>query len=829
MSGEVDGPILEIEIQPNVTTTHTRRGKNNVDLLAFPVKLGIRGKLLIWFLAVALLPLLIAEYVAVRHAAHMLKAEVITNLSAATDAKARQVDAYFSEARHNIITLAHNPSMIDAVERFVAAFEIGGVTSDDYAAVDSELRPFLTYYQTYFEDEDRYYDLFLISPNGNVVFTVIKEDDFASNLLTGPYRDSELARSFQTAAASHVTDISDFRHYSPSNQPAGFITSPVFNEGRLIGVVALQMSVREINALASDYTGLGKTGETVFASKEGNELLFVAPLRHDPNAGFRRSVAIGSGDGLPVQLALQGRKGSGTSVDYRGKEILAAWRYLPEVRWGLVTKVDTSEAFASARRLQDWFLLVGIITAMVVGVAAVLVSRSMSNPIVQLIGGVKSMAAGSGHERVDIASADEFGELANEFNHMAERLSDNIEQISAQETRTQTILNSTADGIATIAEDGTVRSFNAAAEKLFACNAKDVVDSDIGRVSPMLKRLISEPNTNDGEVEIEGRSQNGQPIPLALRVTDMTCQDERLIIATLQDIGRRKQTESERERLFAGIYKAVEKLSAASSEILANTAQQSKSAQQQAAIVSETTTTVESVTHTAEEASARAQQVSGSARRADDVSQSGREAVNAAITAMQKVREQSESTAESILSLAERTQAIGEIVATVTDIAEQTNVLALNAAVEASRAGEFGKGFAVVAAEVKSLAERSKKSTLQIRQLLGVIQDATNQAVLSTEQGTRSIAEAGDVVTQVDVTINTLSETIGDAARAASQIVASATQQATAMSQISQSMTQADLAAQQTLEATRQAEQLAMDLNELGNQLMELVKQSNRD
>lgn len=800
-------------------------------------KLGIGGKLLLCFLAVALLPLALAGSWAVRHAANTLRNEVTTNLSSAVDAKARQVDTYFSEARHNVTTLAHNPSIIDAMQRFDAAYHGGGANSVDYAAVDDELRPFLKYYQSYYEDEDRYYDLFLISPQGDVVFTVMKEDDFATNLLTGPYRDTELARAFQTAATSHVTDISDFRHYAPSDEPAGFITAPVLKGERLVGVVALQMSVREIDELAADYTGLGHTGEIVFASREGEELLFVAPLRHDPQAAFQRKVRFGSQDSVPVQQALQGRKGSGIAIDYRGKETLAAWRYLPQIRWGLVVKVDTSEAFASARSLQQWFLVFGIVTMAVAALVALIVSRSISSPIARLIGSVRSIAAGGIQQRVDVTSTDEIGQLGDEFNRMAERLHENIEELSEQESRTQAILDSTADAILTIAEDGTVKSFNAAAARMFGFRSSEVVGHNVAMVVPSFAgshfnetfetALVSATSRLLGsESEVLGRRHSGEDVPLALRVAEMPFRGERTFIATLQDITERKRADVERRRLFDGIREAVSLLSEASAEILANTSQQTGVAQQQAALVSETTATVEEVTRSAAQASERARDVAGSARRADEVSQSGREAVGATIEAMRNVQGQSEATAEAILSLAERALTIGEIIATVTEIAEQTNVLALNAAIEASRAGESGKGFAVVAAEVKSLAGQSKHATQQIRGILGEIQKATKRAVTSTEQGTRSIEEAGEVVTRADATIKTLSETISDAARAATSIVASAAQQAAAMGQISQSMTEIDKQAHQALEATRRADQLAKDLNDLENRLKTLIQQS---
>jgi methyl-accepting chemotaxis protein len=187
------------------------------------------------------------------------------------------------------------------------------------------------------------------------------------------------------------------------------------------------------------------------------------------------------------------------------------------------------------------------------------------------------------------------------------------------------------------------------------------------------------------------------------------------------------------------------------------------------------------------------------------------------------VRSQVESIAENILTLAERAQAIGEIIATVSDIAEQTNVLALNAAVEASRAGEHGKGFAVVATEVKSLAEQSKKATAQVRQILSEIQKATNNAVLATEEGTKSAGQATDVVSQAGETIKQLSGTIAESARKAVRISASSSQQATGIAQLSDAVKHIEQVTRQSLIAVQEIEQEAQNLNALSVQLARLV------
>jgi methyl-accepting chemotaxis protein len=187
---------------------------------------------------------------------------------------------------------------------------------------------------------------------------------------------------------------------------------------------------------------------------------------------------------------------------------------------------------------------------------------------------------------------------------------------------------------------------------------------------------------------------------------------------------------------------AIAQLSSSSAEILAMTTQMASGAAETATAVSETTTTVEEVKQTAQVSSQKAKYVSETAQKASQVSQGGRKSVGDSIEGMSRIREQTESIAESIVRLSEQSQAIGEIIAAVNDLAEQSNLLAVNAAIEAAKAGEQGKGFAVVAQEVKSLAEQSKQATAQVRTILMDVQKATSAAVMATEQGSKAV-EAG--------------------------------------------------------------------------------------
>ena len=265
-------------------------------------------------------------------------------------------------------------------------------------------------------------------------------------------------------------------------------------------------------------------------------------------------------------------------------------------------------------------------------------------------------------------------------------------------------------------------------------------------------------------------------------------------------------------------------LGSAASEIVASTAQLAASASESAAAVSETTTTVEEVRQTAQVASQKAKLVSESAQKAAQSSQSGRKSTEDVGAGMNRIRQQMEAIAASMGRLSEQSQTIGQIIATVEDIATQSNLLAVNAAIEAAKAGEHGKGFGVVAQEVKSLAEQSRQATNQVRTILGDIQKATAAAVMATEQGSKAV-EAGTRQTEVaGDSIQALAGSVNEAAQAATQIAASSQQQLVGVDQVAGAMESIKQASAQNVAGAKQLETAARNLNELGQRLKQMVE-----
>ncbi len=275
----------------------------------------------------------------------------------------------------------------------------------------------------------------------------------------------------------------------------------------------------------------------------------------------------------------------------------------------------------------------------------------------------------------------------------------------------------------------------------------------------------------------------------------------------------------------ADLAEGVNVLASSASEILAATTQVASGAAETGTAIAQTTTTVEEVKQTAQNASEKAKYVSETAQKTTQVAHAGRKAVDASIEGMKRIQSQMESIAESVVKLSEQSQAIGEIIATVNDLAEQSNLLAVNAAIEAAKAGEQGKGFAVVAQEVKSLAEQSKQATAQVRTILNDIQKATSAAVLATEQGSKAVESGVKQSSEAGESIRQLSDSIVEAAQAATQIAASSQQQMVGTDQVAMAMENIKQASSQNVAGTKQAETAAHNLHSLGQKLKGLVEQ----
>jgi len=285
-----------------------------------------------------------------------------------------------------------------------------------------------------------------------------------------------------------------------------------------------------------------------------------------------------------------------------------------------------------------------------------------------------------------------------------------------------------------------------------------------------------------------------------------------------------KQRTADLSNVITEVKETVNVLASTSAQIMAATTQVATGTAETATAISETSTTVEEVQQASKQSAQKAKNVADSAQRVVLVFQNGQKAVEETIIGMNRIREQMDSIAQSVVRLSEQSQSIGDIISSVTDIADQSNLLAVNAAIEAAKAGEQGRGFAVVAQEIKYLASQSKQATLQVRNILNDVQKATGAAVMATEQGSKAVEAGLKQSTQAGEAIKSLAESSNEAVQASLQIVASAQQQVVGMDQIGVAMHNINQAGAETAVSMIQAEKSAKSLHELGVKLKELIE-----
>lgn len=269
---------------------------------------------------------------------------------------------------------------------------------------------------------------------------------------------------------------------------------------------------------------------------------------------------------------------------------------------------------------------------------------------------------------------------------------------------------------------------------------------------------------------------------------------------------------------------ATNDLNAATTEIRASTQEQAASVEEQLAAVQETAATVDEITHSGAQISRRAQEVIAQAQATAQVSDSGLSAVGDTAQAMDAIREQAEAVATNIVALSEKTQAIGDIIATVNDVSERSHLLALNASIEAAAAGEQGRSFAIVASEMKLLADQAKGATRNVRAILGDIQRGINSSVMLTEEAVKRVASGKERTDAGHAAIEELAARVQENVQTFQQIVASTNQQQIGIEQVTIALQNIREASQQTASSTRQLDQAAGDLGELSRTLVGLTE-----
>lgn len=423
------------------------------------MKMNLSTKTISLFIIGGLVPLIAIGILSYYSSSKALEKQAFNQLVSVRNIKQVFIDDWFTKRKSDAITLARNEMAINAVKEFKKAFyELGAekvrelyitknpfpagkkleyVDAQDgsnYSKLHARLHPIFKQYL----EENAYHDIFLVDADtGNVLYTVFKELDFGSNIVTGPYNTTNIARLYKdvdsanAANARNYTKLADFESYAPSNRdPASFIASPIYDGNQKVGVLIFQMPISEIDAIMQERSGLGETGETYLV---GSDRL----MRSNSRFSEKSTVLINKVDTEAVKEAAGGKSDCKIINDYRCVPVLSA--YAPfnvlGMNWVIIAEIGRAEAFKAVADLRKLIIIIGIASAVFVtglGIIVVKITNKISGLFRALLDDLteSSTQVASASEQIS-ASSQSLAQGASEQAASIEETSSSMEEMSS--------------------------------------------------------------------------------------------------------------------------------------------------------------------------------------------------------------------------------------------------------------------------------------------------------------------------------------------------------------------------------------------------------------
>jgi methyl-accepting chemotaxis protein len=633
--------------------------------------------------------------------------------------------------------------------------------AEDGSAWSASHKKFHSSFKDYLYEFD-YYDVFLVDiDSGNIIYSVFKELDFATSLKTGPYKNTGIGEAFNLSANATSKDfigMTELGRYFPSyDAPAGFISSPVYDGDKKIGVLIFQLPVDKINAIMTSNkkwqeTGFGTSGETYIIGKDKKMRSTSRFLVEDPVNYLdvmQSSMSVADLDYIKAKqttiitqkivseganAVIEGRTGFATFPDYRDVSVLSAYKPLniEGLDWYLLAEMDEDEILIPLVKLRN--LMLGILTfsAVIIGFSSTLFSKKLTAPINKLTEVMQHVEqSGDLSKRTEIYSEDEVGQIGRAFNSLMTSVEGAIKEV-----------NSVMEGFGT----GDFSNRVTLSLKGDLDSLKNATNHSVENVDTTMK-TISEATSALGvgnfKKRMEGEFQ-GEYLQMQLNVNEafssldnaITEINQVMVEVAKNDLTNRVDIElkGDLNLLKDAINQSIEGLSHTLVRIAGNTKQVATASSETSCAIGQISDGAQNQLHAMSQVAVAVKQSSQAVTEvAQDTASANKNATNAVhvVTRSQQKVDQMVAMVNVIASNSDKINKITEVIG---GIANKTNMLSLNAAIEAARAGEHGAGFAVVAEEVRKLAEHSSNSASEITELVSqAVQDAT-KAVETAEE-----------------------------------------------------------------------------------------------
>ncbi|MBN4059774.1 MAG: GGDEF domain-containing protein [SAR86 cluster bacterium] len=398
----------------------------------------ITKKLPFVMIAFALLSAIATGVIAFVNARDSMIGSAQDKLTSLLESRKSSLQQYFDTIEHDVQFHAQSPLVINALQDFSNSWEAlpndkEAVLRDNYifqnpypvgnkgallAAEDgSQYSRVHRQYHPAFSNmvEARFfYDLFLFDPQGNLIYTVNKESDFATNIETGQWKDTQLATLFRDInenPQAGLIDYADFMPYEPtSDKPASFIGAPVFNaQYQYLGILIYQLPIEPLNNIMQVTAGMGETGETYLV---GDDFL----MRSDSRFLEQSSILSTEADTYSVRQGLAGESAVGVIYDYRDISVFSAYTPIDFMgtRWVMLAEVDREEVLRDVYSMSRFLLFSGVLIAVAISFLGYMLAADISHPIATMTQIIRNLSRNKLDDNISVNNRkDEVGEMAD--------------------------------------------------------------------------------------------------------------------------------------------------------------------------------------------------------------------------------------------------------------------------------------------------------------------------------------------------------------------------------------------------------------------------------
>ncbi len=397
---------------------------------------GLGRTLAVSFLIFALVPTAIISWLYYQNANTSIRAATEKALNTAAIMKTREISDYFD----GILNDLQHQAEIDSNTRLLHEL------SDLYQQSDKSLKDFVSSYKwtmavdefgsdiSKFRKAYNYYDIFLINKNGDILYTVVGENDLGTNLFTGPQRKSKFSASCRHSLETGQLSFSDYERHNPSGKNVfGFVTSPVINQaGNKIGIIAFQLPIGPINKIMHRETNLGKTAETYLVGPDLT-LRSISILAPEKNL-IEDKILTSQTKLLKKQIDQEVKIEEMVHRAFiyngpKGRPVFGIHHdfVIQNVNFGLIAEIQKKEAFANVTNLRRTMIFMVGLTGFIVIIFTIILVRRIIKPLLFLSEGARKVEQGDFDKPIKIKSKNEIGSLADSFNAMIESLKKNRE------------------------------------------------------------------------------------------------------------------------------------------------------------------------------------------------------------------------------------------------------------------------------------------------------------------------------------------------------------------------------------------------------------------